>query len=97
MIPMFFFKHKTAFEMRISDWSSDVCSSDLGGERQPSGLHVALDQALQPGLEDRDLARLQPLDLGGVLVDAADVDAELGETCAGDEADIAGADHGNAH
>src|SRR3546814_319932 len=26
---MFFFKHKTAYEMRISDWSSDVCSSDL--------------------------------------------------------------------
>src|SRR3546814_2362864 len=32
----FFFKQKTAYEMRISDWSSDVCSSDLtdqGGER----------------------------------------------------------------
>src|SRR3546814_2943954 len=26
---MFFFKQKTAYEMRISDWSSDVCSSDL--------------------------------------------------------------------
>src|SRR3546814_10148190 len=25
----FFFKHKTAYEMRISDWSSDVCSYDL--------------------------------------------------------------------
>src|SRR3546814_10317889 len=29
MIDFFFFKHKTAYEMRISDWSSDVCSSDL--------------------------------------------------------------------
>src|SRR3546814_6212886 len=28
----FFFKQKTAYEMRISDWSSDVCSSDLLGE-----------------------------------------------------------------
>src|SRR3546814_2131909 len=28
----FFFKQKTAYEMRISDWSSDVCSSDLGGK-----------------------------------------------------------------
>src|SRR3546814_876255 len=27
----FFFKQKTAYEMRISDWSSDVCSSDLQG------------------------------------------------------------------
>src|SRR3546814_1905716 len=29
----FFFKQKTAYEMRISDWSSDVCSSDLKGIR----------------------------------------------------------------
>src|SRR3546814_3177191 len=28
----FFFKQKTAYEMRISDWSSDVCSSDLSRE-----------------------------------------------------------------
>src|SRR3546814_2815335 len=28
----FFFKQKTAYEMRISDWSSDVCSSDLTGK-----------------------------------------------------------------
>src|SRR3546814_739602 len=30
-VVFFFFKQKTAYEMRISDWSSDVCSSDLGG------------------------------------------------------------------
>src|SRR3546814_4336375 len=29
VIDFFFFKQKTAYEMRISDWSSDVCSSDL--------------------------------------------------------------------
>src|SRR3546814_5021079 len=29
MCSIFFFKQKTAYEMRISDWSSDVCSSDL--------------------------------------------------------------------
>src|SRR3546814_5707102 len=29
----FFFKQKTAYEMRISDWSSDVCSSDLAEGR----------------------------------------------------------------
>src|SRR3546814_8117622 len=28
-LAVFFFKQKTAYEMRISDWSSDVCSSDL--------------------------------------------------------------------
>src|SRR3546814_4948123 len=32
----FFFKQKTAYEMRISDWSSDVCSSDLF-----LGIHAA--------------------------------------------------------
>src|SRR3546814_9173236 len=30
---LFFFKQKTAYEMRISDWSSDVCSSDLSEKR----------------------------------------------------------------
>src|SRR3546814_10134673 len=32
MVFFFFFKQKTAYEMRISDWSSDVCSSDLDVE-----------------------------------------------------------------
>src|SRR3546814_10898582 len=36
---VFFFKQKTAYEMRISDWSSDVCSSDLI-EPLDHGLHV---------------------------------------------------------
>src|SRR3546814_5312586 len=31
---IFFFKQKTAYELRISDWSSDVCSSDLGRDRR---------------------------------------------------------------
>src|SRR3546814_6718370 len=31
---IFFFKQKTAYEMRISDWSSDVCSSDLARRRR---------------------------------------------------------------
>src|SRR3546814_20667378 len=35
----FFFKQKTAYEMRISDWSSDVCSSDLEG--YPAGFTAA--------------------------------------------------------
>src|SRR3546814_4769325 len=33
----FFFKQKTAYEMRISDWSSDVCSSDLDREFHRNG------------------------------------------------------------
>src|SRR3546814_14305937 len=39
---VFFFKQKTAYEMRISDWSSDVCSSDLRNvRRRPGREHVA--------------------------------------------------------
>src|SRR3546814_19072506 len=34
LVCFFFFKQKTAYEMRISDWSSDVCSSDLDGFRR---------------------------------------------------------------
>src|SRR3546814_2349824 len=39
MYLFFFFKQKTAYEMRISDWSSDVCSSDLADQ---AGLAEAL-------------------------------------------------------
>src|SRR3546814_5251981 len=69
---VFFFKQKTAYEMRISDWSSDVCSSDLFGEiirapdevlemdGMPRGLHV-LDHA---GIErGRILLDLHPVAL----------------------------------
>src|SRR3546814_7302377 len=35
-----FFKQKTAYEMRISDWSSDVCSSDLTGRYGTTSLPV---------------------------------------------------------
>src|SRR3546814_3762993 len=38
LVVFFFFKQKTAYEMRISDWSSDVCSSDL--RRANEGLIV---------------------------------------------------------
>src|SRR3546814_1579133 len=46
----FFFKQKTAYEMRISDWSSDVCSSDLAGlaaftTAPTSGSEGGLDRA----------------------------------------------------
>src|SRR3546814_5214581 len=43
----FFFKQKTAYEMRISDWSSDVCSSDL----IPVGLQGCGGQSAQPSGE----------------------------------------------
>src|SRR3546814_6233880 len=45
MWKFFLFKQKTAYEMRISDWSSDVCSSDLlaAGEELPGPRHALAD------------------------------------------------------
>src|SRR3546814_5619041 len=52
----FFFKQKSAYEMRISDWSSDVCSSDLKGVPVTSATKCVLDRlaALQVELAPRD-------------------------------------------
>src|SRR3546814_7215291 len=44
----FFFKQKTAYEMRISDWSSDVCSSDLPGGRGDRPRRNRREQPLTP-------------------------------------------------
>src|SRR3546814_3140721 len=41
IVGVFFFKQKTAYEMRISDWSSDVCSSDLPGLLRPGPAPAA--------------------------------------------------------
>src|SRR3546814_10153540 len=55
----FFFKQKTAYEMRISDWSSDVCSSDLFNLMPPSlpgGIDDFVDHVI-PVLQRRGLFR----------------------------------------
>src|SRR3546814_1716538 len=51
---VFFFKQKTAYEMRISDWSSDVCSSDLlkitssNTEQEEAQEEVEIDYSHEP-------------------------------------------------
>src|SRR3546814_8628984 len=48
----FFFKQKTAYELRISDWSSDVCSSDLG---EPGcDLQALVDELIELHAVERD-------------------------------------------
>src|SRR3546814_5570611 len=63
---MFFFKQKTAYEMRISDWSSDVCSSDLpgGGGIVRSVRMLGLMKALPLLTEGRRLTPAQALSEG---------------------------------
>src|SRR3546814_5158448 len=58
----FFFKQKTAYEMRISDWSSDVCSSDLGQQLQTDGDHAeAADMRIgEDGGQARPVAMRRP-------------------------------------
>src|SRR3546814_2089228 len=63
----FFFKQKTAYEMRISDWSSDVCSSDLsyvhsavGGQVDRAGGDAGGHQAAAEGGDHRAVVRAQP-------------------------------------
>src|SRR3546814_3050781 len=54
----FFFKQKTAYEMRISDWSSDVCSSDLRSPK--SDAKATLDKITgAPAERNRSASSLQ--------------------------------------
>src|SRR3546814_5851664 len=79
---LFFFKQKTAYEMRISDWSSDVCSSDLRQAHAAEGVRVGIvggahgeahedvdvaARPLRPGLEVDD----ELLDRAVLLVERA--------------------------
>src|SRR3546814_2720828 len=72
----FFFKQKTAYEMRISDWSSDVCSSDLGGIEHRAEHVRRTPQVLQRQLHEQ---RLVALPGGGLLADAGVVGAAVAD------------------
>src|SRR3546814_10694583 len=74
----FFFKQKTAYEMRISDWSSDVCSSDLhlvlvGSGAPKPAEHEFLFDKLYPEIVATIPADPSPAgQMGCVAVDAYD-------------------------
>ena len=69
----------------------------IGGEGQAARLGVRRHHIVQPGLEDRDAAGLQGLDLARILVDADHLMAELRQAGAGNQPNIARADHGDTH
>src|SRR3546814_4466144 len=64
-VVVFFFKQKTAYEMRISDWSSDVCSSDL------PVVHSDI------GPAPRKLQRRRPPDTGAAAGDDGDLPVQI--------------------
>src|SRR3546814_8363063 len=89
LLSFFFFKQKTAYEMRISDWSSDVCSSDL---LDPCYCHTHIgiggkgigDQAVQyrivveaPPVVIRRLSR----DFGGIAPEERSEERRVGKEC----------------
>src|SRR3546814_4285381 len=80
----FFFKQKTAYEMRISDWSSDVCSSDLMARALTLSLLASLliaepafAQANFEGLADNILGLLS----NGLLRTLRSEERRVGKEC----------------
>src|SRR3546814_10764534 len=95
-----FFKQKTAYEMRISDWSSDVCSSDLIGQMMCAEQAVEKREVDREILVDRDLLyRMMPVVEARRRDDAAEmveIAAQIGVEQRGvdiDEADKIGRAH----
>src|SRR3546814_10885125 len=88
----FFFKQKTAYEVRISDWSSDVCSSDLRDHARPLDAQMALGNGVRPVGSDLDdhpvpdfrheaALRLAKAAIGDVRSDERRVGKECVSTC----------------
>src|SRR3546814_4617776 len=87
IIFFFFFKQKTAYEMRISDWSSDVCSSDLLGQepsvgrkaiRQVRAVEIALHHRAGADHDAPDLARRNKAQC---VVDQRSEERRVGKGC----------------
>src|SRR3546814_12526039 len=84
----FFFKQKTAYEMRISDWSSDVCSSDLDYIRYAGEKAASVRRLHRTSLSAETIdgpSRAKPLHhiLAGILTLSAGWKPPLGDTLAG--------------
>src|SRR3546814_10823093 len=80
ILSFFFFKQKTAYEMRISDWSSDVCSSDLdarAGAGDGKGIFRRVDSG-SGGVFRRIQVLRRPTELQKSSVFAAPSHREIG-------------------
>src|SRR3546814_3665912 len=81
----FFFKQKTAYEMRISDWSSDVCSSDLcAASPARAGSHPATPRAGGLRRSSRAFHSRHAMPAGGRPASAKDrISARVACLCSG--------------
>src|SRR3546814_6129059 len=75
LLDLVFCKQKTASEMRISDWSSDVCSSDLAGIAGVDPQRRCADQIVAVGIGKH---RAHPLQIGGARADRPGRDQVVG-------------------
>src|SRR3546814_5709186 len=66
LVVCFLFKQKTAYDLRISDWSSDVCSSDRNTDKAPS-YGAAITELKREGKLDRETAHRQVKYLNNVI------------------------------
>src|SRR3546814_20633654 len=81
MFFIFFFKQKTAYEMRISDWSSDVCSSDLLGTIRVPRMVGAYDagRIINPKIARSQCIGGMVQGLGMALMEQAEWDPRFGK------------------
>src|SRR3546814_5093874 len=82
VVYFFFFKQKTAYEMRISDWSSDVCSSDLMAEIEAAAMECGMDALIEVhGADELDRAlKLQSRLIGVNNRDLRDFSVDFART-----------------
>src|SRR3546814_10121499 len=78
----FFFKQKTAYEMRISDWSSDVCSSDLYLIVSHNAVTMArMHRLFGVTMVERGVSRLVSVNLGGAEALLRSEERRVGKEC----------------
>src|SRR3546814_5660921 len=77
-VVFFFFKQKTAYEMRISDWSSDVCSSDLGRLSRIDAMQV---QAMALAQARRRQTERAAIDAALRRIDERSEERRVGKEC----------------
>src|SRR3546814_7943796 len=77
----FFFKQKTAYEMRISDWSSDVCSSDLMYRRPGEYIREGTEDSDQPEYFHIEGSRLYIIDTPNQTLEDRSEERRVGKEC----------------